>query len=189
LIRFLYQQFLYIVGQLVDVCTEINQTAVQDVKDKLPNLEISNEDVHKIFAILTSQTKDTATAELFTDAEKCLSNVIVLYEQCLLEKPHNLQTDLCSDLQYTLACEKIKTYLSLAQLLLYGPISPVDYVMCDTVKHDCLQRVVRDVVLYSACMCVYACVYVCHKFIYIFVIPRSTRRNVFCLLMTIITDQ
>jgi len=152
LLRFLYQQFLYIVGQLVDVCINISQTSVEDIKDKLTNLEITSEDIHKIFTILTSQTKDTATTELFTDAEKCLSNVVVLHEQCLSEKSQNVQTDLFADLQYMLVCEKMKTYLSLAQLLLYGPMSPVDYVMCDTIKHDCLQHVVRAVVLCSKCL-------------------------------------
>ncbi|XP_065904261.1 midasin-like isoform X2 [Dysidea avara] len=142
MVKFLYQQFLCIIVQLVNVCIDINLTAAQDIKDKVTNFTITNGDIHKIIAILTSQTKDAATNELFKDAEKCLSNFIVLHEKCLSEEQLSVQTDLCADLQYMLVCEKMKTYLSLAQLLLYGPMSPVDYVMCDTVKHDCLQHVI-----------------------------------------------
>jgi len=138
----------------VDVCADINQTSTQDIKEKLITFKITNNDIHKIFTILTSQTKDVATTELFTDAEKCLSSFIALHGQCLLENPLSVQTDLCADLQYMLKCEKMKTYLSLAQLLLYGPMSPVDYVMCDTVRHDCLQRVVRTMCVH-ACLCVH----------------------------------
>ena len=145
MVKFLYQQFLCIIVQLVNVCIDVNQTAAQDIKDKVTNFTITNEDIHKIIAILTSQTKDAATNELFKDAEKCLSNFTILHEKCLSEEQLSVQTDLCADLQYMLVCEKMKTYLSLAQLLLYGPMSPVDYVMCDTVKHDCLQHVVRTV--------------------------------------------
>ena len=131
LLKFLYQQFLYILGQLADVCADIYQTAAQDIKEKLFTFKITSNNIHKIFTILTSQTKDVATTELFTDAEKCLSSFIALHHQCLLENPLSVQSDLCADLQYMLKCEKMKTYLSLVQLLLYGPMSPVDYVMCD----------------------------------------------------------
>ena len=137
----LQHQFLYIVSQLVSVCQDIDQDSISDVKQKLLQLsldDINNKDIHVITAVLTSQTKDSMTAELLEDVEKCLSKCLALFRECL-----NMESrDIADDLQYMLTCEKLRTYLSMAEVLLYDPVSPVDYVMYHSVKHDCLQRVV-----------------------------------------------
>ena len=143
LLKMLQDQFLYIVGQLVGVCHDINQASISDVKQNLSQLSIENindEDIHIITTILTTQTKDSMTIELLEDVEKCLSKCLALFRECL-----NMETrgrDITNDLQYMLVCEKLRTYLSMAEVLLYDPVSPVDHVMYHSVKHDCLQHVV-----------------------------------------------
>ena len=141
----LQQQFLYVVGQLVGVCQDIDQASISDVKHKLLQQlsvdNINNEDMHVITAILTTQTKDSMTIELLEDVEKCLSKCLALIRECL-NMEIKIDRDVSDDLQYMLACEKLRTYLSMAEVLLYDPVSPVDYVMYHTVKHDCLQHVV-----------------------------------------------
>ena len=145
LLKMLQQQFLYIVRQLMDVCWDINQSSfVSDIRQKLVQssiVHINNEDIHIITEILTSQTTDSMTTELLADVEKCLSKCLALFRECL-NMTNKVGENVTDDLQYMLACEKLKTYLSMAEVLLYDPISPVDYVMYHTVKHDCLQRVV-----------------------------------------------
>ena len=143
LMKILQQQFLYIIGQLVDVCWDINQSTISDVKQRLLQLSVINitdGDIHIIINILTSQTVDCMATELLADVEKSLLKCLALFREC-----SNMSSkDVTGDLQYMLACEKLKTYLSMAEVLLYDPVSPVDYIMYHTVKHDCLQRVVSS---------------------------------------------
>ena len=141
----LQQQFLYIVQQLTNVCWDINQsTDISDINQKLLEVSIvhiSNEDIHVITQVLTSQTTDSVTIELLTDIEKCLSKCLALFRECL-NMTNKVGEGVTDDLQYMLVCEKLKTYLSMAEVLLCDPVSPVDHVMYHTVKHDCLQSVV-----------------------------------------------
>lgn len=140
----LQQQFVYVIGQLVDVCWDIDQSAVSDIKLKLLQsslVNITDEDLHIVIGILTSQIKDSTTIELLVDVENSLSKCLALIRECL-NMINTVDQDITDDLQYMLACEKLKTYLSMAEVLLYDPVSPVDYVMYYTVKHDCLQHVV-----------------------------------------------
>jgi len=140
----LQQQFLYIIGQLVDVCCDIDQSTISNVKQKLLQfsiVKINDEDIHAINTILTSQTKDSMTIELFADVEKSLSQCLALFRECL-NMTNTIDHSITNDLQYMLICEKLRTYLSMAEVLLYGPVSQVDYVMYDTVKYDHLQCVV-----------------------------------------------
>lgn len=144
LLKMLQMQFLYIVGQLVDVCQDVNQASISDVKHKLLLLStdnINDEDLHIITAILTTQTKDSMTIELLEDVEKCLSKCLALFRECL-NMESGIDRDITNNLQYMLACEKLRTYLSMAEVLLYDPVSPVDHVMYHSIKHDCLQHVV-----------------------------------------------
>ena len=145
LLKMLQQQFLYIVRQLVNVCWDINQSSfVSDIRQKLIQssiVHINDEDIHIITEILTSQTTDSMTTELLADVEKCLSKCLALFRECL-NMANKVGEDVTDDLQYMLACEKLKTYLSMAEVLLYDPVSPVDHVMYHTVKHDRLQCVV-----------------------------------------------
>ena len=146
----LQQQFIYIVGQLVSVCHDINKASIRGVEQKLLlHLSVDNistEDVHVITSVLTSQTKDSTTVELLTDVESSLSKCLALFRDCsnMISK---VDKDVISDVQYMLACEKLKTYLSIVEVLLYDPVSPVDYVMYHTVKHDCIQHMVSHVCL------------------------------------------
>ena len=145
LLKMLQQQFLYIVQQLTNICWDINQsTIISDIKQKLSELSIfhiSDEDIHVITQVLTSQTTDSMTIELLTDVEKCLLKCLTLFKECL-NMTNKVGEDVTDDLQYMLTCEKLKTYLSMAEVLLCNPVSPVDHVMYHTVKHDCLQHVV-----------------------------------------------
>ena len=140
----LREQFLYIVGQLISVCHDIDQTSISDVKQKLLQLSIENindEDIHIITVILTTQTKDSMTIKLLEDVGKCLSKCLALFGECL-NMESGVDRDITNDLQYMLVCEKLRTYLSMAEVLLYDPVFPVDHVMYHSIKHDCLQHVV-----------------------------------------------
>ena len=147
----LQEQFLYVVGRLVDVCWDIDQSATNDIKQKLLQLstivDISENDVHVITTILTSQTKDAMATELLLDVAKSLSKCLALFGECL-NMTSKVDQTVTNDLQYMLACEKLKTYLSIAEVLLYDPVSPVDYVMYDSVKHNCLQHVVSSIYIF-----------------------------------------
>ena len=146
LMTMLQQQFLYIIGQLVDVCWDIDQCTISDVKQRLLQLSVINitdGDIHIIVNILASQTADSMATELLADVEKSLLKCLALFRECS-NMSSKFAQDVTDDLQYMLACEKLKTYLSMAEVLLYDPVSPVDYVMYYTVKHDCLQRVVSS---------------------------------------------
>jgi len=146
----LQQQFIYIVGQLVSVCHDIDQASIRGVEQKLLlNLSVDNistEGIHVITSILASQTKDSTTVELLTDVESSLLKCLALFRECS-NMINKVDQDVTSDMQYMLACEKLKTYLSIAEVLLYDPVSPVDYVMYHTVKHDCIQHMVSHVCL------------------------------------------
>ena len=161
LLKMLQEQFFYIVGQLVGVCHDIDQASISDVKQKLLQLSIDNindEDIHIITTILTTQTKDSMTIELLEDVEKCLSKCLALFRECLNMESRG-DRDVTDDLQYMLACEKLRTYLSMAEVLLFDPVSPVDHVMYHSVKHDCLQHVVSfNVKILQLVAYVHACV-------------------------------
>ena len=141
----LQQQFIYIVGQLVSVCCDIDQASISGVEQKLLlHLSVDNistEDVHVVTSVLKSQTKDPTTVELLIDVENSLSKCLALFRECS-NMINKVDQDITSDMQYMLACEKLKTYLSIVEVLLYDPVSPVDYVMYHTVKHNCIQHVV-----------------------------------------------